>query len=88
MCNYNPLTNNINNLDQTDGRLTFDVQWNIEILTLVGKREVRHHFIISNGSRQWVWGRCTLQAQYERQGGEGELLSRRGGGTLHERATV
>ena len=32
-------------------------------------------------------GRCTLQAQYERRG-EGELLSRRGGGTLHERATL
>ena len=35
-------------------------------------------------------GRCTLQAQYERRGGgggEGELLSRRGGGILHERAT-
>ena len=25
MSNYNPLTNNINNLDQTDDRLTFDV---------------------------------------------------------------
>ena len=32
-------------------------------------------------------GRCTLQAQYERRG-EGELLSRRGGGSLHERATL
>ena len=32
-------------------------------------------------------GRCTLQAQYERRV-EGELLSRRGGGTLHERATL
>ena len=32
-------------------------------------------------------GRFTLQAQYERRG-EGELLSRRGGGTLHERATL
>ena len=33
-------------------------------------------------------GRCTLQAQYERRGEEGELLSRRGGGTLHESATL
>ena len=42
MSNYNTLTNNINNLDQTDlfldDRLTFDVS-GIEILTLVGKRE-------------------------------------------------
>ena len=33
-------------------------------------------------------GRCSRQAQYERRGGEGELLSRRGGGILHERATL
>ena len=32
-------------------------------------------------------GRCTLQAQYERQGGGGGLLSGREG-TLHERATL